>query len=260
VVTADREHSITDIRQGGVVSGALLQKLESVLAPYETGIACRRPDLVCAYELVYRRYVERGFVPPDPAGLIYHPTFGLRSSRTIATTYHGRTVGTVTIVGDNFIGLHIESTYPSEVEHLRRRNRALAELTCLAIEPRPEEPKNGAFFALTRFMYQYAQWREYDDLLLAVHPRHVRFYERWFRVYRFGPCRPYNLVQGAPAIACRIDLRSVDDVVPADVYQWYTHPAISTREFHGSSISPSDHGYLTSHATCHPQDHFYRAA
>ena len=242
------------------MSGALQEKLESILAPYETGIARRRPDLVRAYELVYRRYVERGFVPPDPAGLIYHPTFGLRSSRTIATTYYGRTVGTVTVVGDNFNGLAIESTYPREVENLRRQNRSLAEVTCLAIEPRPEEPKNGAFFALTRFMYQYAQWCEFDDLLLAVHPRHVRFYERWFRVYRFGPCRPYDLVQGAPAIACRIDLNSVDDVVPADVYQWYTHPAILTHEFHRGPISPLDHWYLTGRTTCHPHEHQHRAA
>jgi hypothetical protein len=242
------------------MSGALQQKLESILAPYRTGIACRRHDLVQAYELVYRRYVQRGFVPPEPGGLIYHPSFGLRSSRTITATHQGRTVGTVTILGDNFLGLHIESTYPAEVDRLRRQNRALAEVTCLAIEPRPDEPKNGAFFALTRFMYQYAQWRRFDDLLLAIHPRHVRFYERWFRVYRFGPCRPYNLVQGQPAIACRIDLHSVDDVVPQDVYQWYTHPAIASREFHRGPIASSDHAYLTSRASHHSHTQLYRAA
>lgn len=242
------------------MSGALQEKLESVLAPYETGIAWCRSDLVRAYALVYRRYVRRGFVPPDPVGLVYHPTFGLRSSRTIATTYYGRTVGTVTVVGDNFCGLHIESTYPAEVTRLRRQQRSLAEVTCLAIEPRPEEPKNGAFFALTRFMYQYAQWCQYDDLLLAVHPRHVRFYERWFRVYRFGPCRPYNLVQGAPAIACRIDLNSVDDVVPKDVYQWYTQPAIDTHLFQRGPISRLDHWYLTNRTTSHPHEQLQRIA
>jgi hypothetical protein len=199
-------------------------------------------------------------VPPVPAGLVYHPTFGLPQSRTIVTAHDGHMTGTVTLVGDNFHGLHLESTFPAEVAQLRARQRVLAEVTCLAIEPQPGEPKNGAFFALTRFMYQFARWCQYDDLLLAIHPRHVQFYERWFRVYRFGPCRPYNLVQGQPAIACRIDLHAVNDRVPRDVYQWYTHPAIGPFEFQSGPIAHRDHVYLSSRASHEPHERCQRAA
>ncbi len=230
------------------MSGAFQRRIERVLAPYVTRIATRRQDLVSAYQLVYRRYLDRGFVPPNPAGLVYHDTFGLPSSRTIRTMYRGETVGTVTVVGDSFAGLQLESIYPQEVEHLRCQNRSLAELTCLAIKPDREAPRNGTFFALTRFMYQFAQWRRFDDLLLAVHPRHVRFYERWFRIHRLGPCRPYHLVRGQPAIACRIDLQSVDEMVASDVYRWYSDPPISAFEFQRPRISPADHSYLSQSA------------
>lgn len=230
------------------------QRLPALLAAYQTGIARGRQELIGAYELVYRRYVARGFVPPDPGGMVYHPTFALPESRTIVTSYGGRLAGTVTLVGDNFHGLHLETTYRAEVAQLRARRRALAEVTCLAVEPQQGEPKSGAFFALTRFMFQYARWYQYDDLLLAIHPRHVQFYERWFRVYRFGPCRPYQLVQGQPAIACRIDLHAVDEVVPHDVFQWYTEPAIAPFEFCTGPISHRDHVYLSSRASHAPQE------
>ncbi len=240
------------------MSGSLQRRLESSLAPYLTEIVTRRRELAAAYQLVYRRYVARGFVAASPGGIVYHDTFGLPRSRTIRTAYENLTVGTVTIVGDNFSGLQLESTYPHEVAQLRRENRSLAEVTCLAIEPSGDEPHNGAFFALTRFMYQYARWRKFDDLLLAVHPRHVRFYERWFRVYRLGPCRPYHLVQGQPAIACRIDLHSVSETVPSDVCQWYNDPKIAPFEFQRPGISAVDHAYFSARAATHARH--YRAA
>lgn len=236
------------------------QRLATLLAAYQTRIARGSRELVGAYELVYRRYVARGFVASDRAGLVYHPTFGLPESRTIVTSHDGRLTGTVTLVGDNVHGLHLESTFPGEVAQLRARRRALAEVTCLAVEPQVGAPKNGEFFALTRFMFQYARWRRYDDLLLAIHPRHVQFYERWFRVYRFGPCRPYQLVQGQPAIACRIDLRAVNDRVPREVYRWYTRPAIAAFEFRAGPISHRDHVYLSRRAWHAPQDRRHRAA
>ncbi len=230
------------------MSGSLHRRLKRTVASYVTQIATRRQDLLHAYQLVYRRYVARGFVPPHAGGVVYHDTFGLPTSRTIRTCYDGHTVGTLTLVGDNFHRLQIEQTYPAEVARLRQAQRVLAEVTCLAIEPRQDEPCNGAFFALTRFMYQYAQWSQFDDLLLAIHPRHVRFYERWFRIYRLGPCRPYHSVQGQPAIACRIDLHSVNEVVSSDVSHWYNDPRIAQFEFQQPGISAIDHAYLTHRA------------
>ncbi len=234
--------------------------LKHSLASYVTEIAVGRQELASAYRLVYDRYVQRGFIPPSPGEIVYHDTFGLPQSRTIRTTYRGRTVGTVTVVGDNFHGLQLESTYPLEVSQLRRENRSLAEVTCLAIEGRSEERHRGAFFALTRFMYQYARWCHYDDLLLAVHPRHAKFYERWFRVYRLGPCRPYQLVQGQPAIACRIDLHCVNHVVASDVSHWYNAPRIAPAEFQQPGISPVDHAYFVSRAEPSHAPLLHRAA
>jgi hypothetical protein len=45
-----------------------------------------------------------------------------------------------------------------------------------------------------------------DDLCVTVHPRHFRFYER-LGFSRLGAVKEYAAVNGAPAVALRLDLR-----------------------------------------------------
>ncbi|MBI2207001.1 MAG: hypothetical protein HYU41_24470 [Candidatus Rokubacteria bacterium] len=40
-----------------------------------------------------------------------------------------------------------------------------------------------------------------------MNPRHARFYETLLRFERFGETKPYAAVNGAPAVALRLDLR-----------------------------------------------------
>src|SRR4030042_1702132 len=138
-------------------------------------IASVRPELTGAFELVYRCYLDKGYIQPHPGRIVYQATFGLSSSRTIIAMSRDREVaGTLTVVGDNPLGLKLESTYPGEVQSLRRRGRRVAEITCLAMRSAGEFRAMAVFFAMTRLMVHYAYWRRYDDLLLAIHPRHHR--------------------------------------------------------------------------------------
>jgi hypothetical protein len=213
--------------------------------PLHVRIGVGRRELAGAYELVYHRYLARGYVDPNPGAIVYREAFGFASSRTIvATTQTEPVLGTLTVVGDNPLGLELETTYPSEVQSLRDQGRCLAEITCLATRPTGRSRRTAVYFELTRFMIHYAYWRGFDDLLLAVHPRHHRFYWRHFRVHPLGPCRPHQFVRGSPSIGCRIDLHTLKQNVNPELWQQYFAEEYPEIEYMGPPLDPADHRYF----------------
>ncbi|MFH1920969.1 MAG: hypothetical protein ABIP48_13955 [Planctomycetota bacterium] len=214
-------------------------------SPLDARIARGRRELIGAFELVYRSYLAKGYVSPHSGGIIYREAFGLPASRTVvATTESAIVLGTLTVVGDNPAGIDIEITYPGEVRSLREEGRDLAEITCLAIRPTGEFARTAVFLALTRCMIHHAYREGFNDLLMAVHPRHYRFYRRYFRVLPLGPCRPHPFVRGNPSIGCRIDLDNLKQTVAPEMWhQYFAHPPPES-DYTEPPIERADHSYF----------------
>ena len=151
--------------------------------------------------------------------------------------------GTLSIVGDNRFGFQLETTYRDEVQLLRNEGRKLAEITCLTTESvggfRPTE----VFTALTRFTIHYALLRGYDDLLIAIHPRHYRFYWKIFRAAPLGPPRDHEVVEGNPALCCRIELGNLARNMTPELSRQYFSCEYRETQFLRPPISPIDHQY-----------------
>ena len=208
-------------------------------------IAVGRRELSEAFRLVYQSYRSRGYIAPHESRIAYSPRFGLPSSRTIvATTASNEVVGTLTVVGDNVHGFHVEPTYPTEIWALRKSGKRLGEVTCLATKVTDMFCPREIFFGLTRYMIHYAYWQKFDDLLLSVHPRHHRFYWRHFRVFPLGPCRAHAAVCGNPAIGCRMDLRYLGQNMETALWERYFAEVQSENHYSGPPISPEDHRYF----------------
>ena len=207
-------------------------------------IATKRRDLVHALELVYSSYLAKGYVRPSADRMVYQPVFGLPTSRTMVAAWPGEDIaGTLSIVGDNPIGFQLETTYRDEVQLLRDEGRKLAEITCLAIESSGGFRPTEIFVALTRFAIHYALWRGYDDLLIAVHPRHYRFYWRVFRASPLGPPRAHEAVEGHPSLCCRIHLDSLRRNMAPDLSRQYFSCTFPVTRFLRPPIDPVDHQY-----------------
>lgn len=205
-------------------------------------VARGRPELLAAYRLVYRRYLEKGYARPRPAGIVYQPRFALDTSRTlIATTDLGAIVGTMSVVGDNPSGLQLEEIYHAEVDLLRAAHRSVAEVTCLCIDSAPYIPGREVFTGLTKFAIHHACLRGYDDLLLAIHPRHYRTYWHAFRAYPIGPCREYPSVDGNPAICCRINLHNLEANMTPRMRECYFRRVDPPSHYDGPAIGWADH-------------------
>lgn len=209
-------------------------------------IAQGRDDYLRAFRLVYRTYRKRGYMAPHPAEIRFGPHYAYRTTRTlIALDERGTVVGTLSVVGDNRAGLPMEAIYEAEVHWLRKCNRRLAEATGFAIAA--SRPSQGAviFFALSRFLVQYCYWCRYDDLLITVHPVQVSFYEGVLGFELLGDCRPHPLVQGAPSVALRLDLRTAHCRVGSYLSRRYFYPRIPARYFLVPPMSERERRYFS---------------
>src|SRR6185295_16483461 len=119
----------------------------------------------------------------------------------------GAVSATLSLLRDSTRGLPVDALYRGELSALRAGGRRLAEVSALAVG----RPWRGATLTLMRPLVQlvgiYARdIGGVDELCIAVHPRHAPFYERSLGFTRFGAEKPYDAVNGAPAVGLRLDL------------------------------------------------------
>lgn len=166
-----------------------------------------------AFHLVYQRYLEAGLIDANPFRLRVTP-YHLQPTSSVFVGVQRDTVAcTVSLIGDDELGLPLERVYSKEVARKRSEGLRLAEVSCLAFH---ELGSTSAFWKtylhLVRIMAQYARRHRIDALMIAVHPRHLPLHTRLMGFEQLGPVSAYPLVRNRPSAACclqfdRIDLR-----------------------------------------------------
>jgi hypothetical protein len=74
------------------------------------------------------------------------------------------------------------------------------------------------------FVIQTAAQRDVDEMMIAIHPRHARFYKRQlgFRLI-CSDIRSYETVQGNPAVLLSLDVRNLQSNDPATHARIFRH-------------------------------------
>ncbi|MBN2021262.1 MAG: hypothetical protein JW809_00570 [Pirellulales bacterium] len=171
-------------------------------------IAHERRELFGAFGLVYESYMRAGLTRPNPCCMRLTPYHMLSTTEVFVAMSGGRVICTMSLVGDGDLGLPIEQVYAHEVYWRRLRGGRLGEVSCLA-----DRPEDAGFscripIELMRLLGQCAKRRGMDELLIAVHPRHVKFYERCAAFRVIGEERSYSSVCNKPAVALALDLHN----------------------------------------------------
>jgi len=211
-------------------------------------IAENLEELLAAYRLVYRRYAERGLVRREPGGILYSSEFGEGDSRTlVAVNADGELNATATFV-EGAADFSPEAIIPWRMLAEPDLNRRLAGVTCLAAASSAKGPSPVAFFALARYLFQYAKYRGFEGLVISIHPRQLRFYGRICPIVPLGPAYRQAKLGNALAVACRIDLdsESLSRIAPG-VLSWFASP-ISPLELSRPGISAVDNAFLNQYA------------
>lgn len=208
-------------------------------------IADSRDERVQALRLVHDVYTAERLMPPTASGMRVTPWHLSEGTNIYVAKQAQRVVCTMTSVPDGEHGLPLETIYPSEVAARRRAGRRLAEVTCLAARQDAYSTEQGfrVFVRLVGLLFQACRFAGRERLLIAVHPRHARFYRRALGFEQIGGVRVYPSVCDQPAVACEHDLsRHADPRFPllADVYRF----RFASRDLVGRPLGGTEREYF----------------
>ncbi|MFC2176272.1 long-chain N-acyl amino acid synthase [Bacteroidota bacterium] len=209
----------------------------------EYRIATCREEREAAFRLVYRSYLEAGLGQPNRYQMRVTPYHLLQSTEVFVAVLRGETIFTVSLISDGQLGLPMENVYDQEVRQRREQGLRVGEVSCLADRRSKYRKCFPVFLRLCRLTAQYAWHQGLDQLLVAVHPRHARFYQRFMDFQRIGPERSYPSVQNRPAIALSLDLVRLRQEAGKG-YETLFNPAIPDEQLARAEFAPWEYEYF----------------
>lgn len=193
----------------------------------EVRLATQPHELRGAFRLVYQSYRRAGLTPANDEAMRVTPYQLQESSEVIVAMKECDVIGTVSYIQDGYLGLPMEDVYGEEVDQLRARGIRLAEVSCLADRRSKVERSMPVLMTMMTLMAQSARHNGVDQLLIAVHPRHVRFYQRLMGFVQIGDTKQYGAVLDRPAIAMAIDLANLAEQNPKVYARFFGTPYIT---------------------------------
>jgi hypothetical protein len=151
--------------------------------------------------LINRMYATRGY-RSSPLPVERDPT-----RITLVASEHDEVIGTITVGFDSETGLHVDDLFAAEVDKLRRAGRRVCEFTKLAVDTALRSKRVLAALFHVSYIYSHLLMR-YDNLLIEVNPRHVRYYRSMLGFRAIGEPR-LNLRVNAPAVLMSLDFAHV---------------------------------------------------
>ena len=210
----------------------------------EYKIAATRTEREEAFRLVYRAYFNAGLGEPNSYKMRVTPYHLLPTTEVFVARYQEHTICTITLVVDGELGLPMQGIYDAEVAERREHGFRLGEVSCLADRRSEHRRSFPVFLRLCRFTAQYA-WRSgLHQLLVAVHPRHAKFYRRFMDFRTIGEERTYPSVRNHPAVALELDLVRLHRE-RSEAYHTLFAPVIPYYLLQPQPISPAQSDYFS---------------
>jgi len=176
---------------------------------FEVELVRNYSDLLAAFHLVYKAYLKAGLVAENASQLRATPFHLLPTTEVFVAKCSNEVVSTLTMVADTAIGLPMDSMYAAELAELRKSGLRLAEMGSLADRRNLPIRFINIFELLARLIVQVARVRGIDTLVLAVHPRHAKFYMRSFGFESLGGLTICPYAEGNPAVALILEFRRI---------------------------------------------------
>jgi GNAT superfamily N-acetyltransferase len=197
------------------------------------GLATDRRTLEQAFRLQHDQYVAHGYMDAHPSGWRLSLHNALSATHVFVARCGGRVVGTMTLIADSPLGLPMDEIYTDELRRLRDGRGSLAEVSALAVDPAYQSSGVPILLRLIRMLVIHAA-QTVTDLCIAVNPHHAAFYRKAFHFQDIGGLKQYGKVNGAPALALRLDLALARSLMRelrdghrmiSKVYEFLFHPA-----------------------------------
>jgi hypothetical protein len=166
-----------------------------------------------AFRCLYDSYRKRGLAPRIRHEMRVTRYHLLPTTRVFVARRGKEIVGTLSLVEDGPLGIPMRVVFARQIAELTRSHVHIGEASCFAVRG-ANSADLEIVHRLMGLLAQSAQRRKISRVLIAVHPRHVAFYERaaGFRV--FAPSTPYPAVGGKLAVAMELNLDTLRECFP----------------------------------------------
>jgi hypothetical protein len=223
----------TRVRQTIVFSPAITPLTENGVS-YKVAQNLREHD--GAFRLVYQAYVQSGLMNPNSARIRVTPHLLLPTTVTFVALRAAKVVSTLSLIGDGQCGLPMQCVYDQEVDALRCMGARLGEVSALASSAEASEADTEVVIALMRLMAQFSWRHGIERLLIAVHPKHARFYRRCLGFRVLGCERQYPSACDRPAVALQLDLSRLEQDFPS-IHKFFFGQRIADQHLQASPMS-----------------------
>jgi hypothetical protein len=209
-------------------------------------VANNHHERASAFQLVHNAYIDAGLMRTNALQMRVMPHHLLATTAVFVALDNDRVIATITLVGDGRLGLPMESVYAQEVSDLRRPSCWVGEVSALASAPAATGIAGlDVVVGLMRLMAQFSRRHGLEHLLVAVHPRHARFYRRCLGFKTLGGEKPYPSVCNRPAVALHLDLSRLEEDPPA-TYDLFFGESIAEEHLRFCPISAPERRYFSS--------------
>lgn len=205
-------------------------------------------ERVAALRLVHQVYAQAGLTADLPHAMRVMRHHLSDHTHILIAKRSQDVMLTGTLVGDAEYGMPLESLFADEVAALRAAGLKLAEISCLASDLGLQDKKERfeRLVMLISLIFQTARRRGVDRLLLAVHPRHAKIYQRLFGCVPCSDVKQYAAVQGNPAVMCMHDFTQLD-ACRYPLYDKIYGDQYSPWQLDGARMTAAEKAYFSSY-------------
>lgn len=168
----------------------------------------------------------------------------LPSSRIFLAKIKGEVTSTLSLIPDSPAGLPLETIYPYEVEWLRSTGLQIAEVGCFADRRTHPARFMENFCQLTRWILHFALANDIGGLIIAVHPRHAKFYKKFLCFEEIGGLVHYPLVRNRPAVALFMQYQKAEKLAP-ERFRVLLGETIPVSEFANGEMPSSEREFFS---------------
>ncbi len=185
----------------------------------EYRLARSRSELETAYSLVYKEYLERGYINESISKFNLSIYNALPQTATFVAVLEKKMFCTATLIIDSRLRLPMDEFYHEELNQLRKQDKRLCEISMLACDP--EFFKDGVsvmlnskklFFIvyLLKVIFDYVmEYLKYDCICITINPNHKLTYD--FLLFKdLGELKVSNHLNSVPVIGKYLDLSTVE--------------------------------------------------
>jgi hypothetical protein len=191
---------------------------------FTTELARDLYDVEDALRLVYNAYRKTGLIQENEYELRATKYHLLPTSNIFLARDNGEVLGTLTLVRDGLYGLPMEDIFADEIAQRREQGIRMAEVSCLADAGHGKSHMLAVVVQLMSHMAQFALGNGVRELVIAVHPHHMGFYERFAGFEVIGEQRSYGAVCNNPAVALAVDLTTINVKNPRVHQRFFGNP------------------------------------